>query len=74
MNDDNVSPREFIRIWQESESLAEVAKRTGIAPIYASTRASYYRNQKGVPLKRFHRKAEDWKGLAEYAASFNGSE
>jgi len=48
-----VSPEEFVKIWQTSKSLDEVAKKTKIPRINCGQRASYYRLRKNIPLKKF---------------------
>ena len=45
-------PEDFVRIWQKSKNLAEVAQRVGVDCHCVSVRASQYR-RKGIPLKRF---------------------
>jgi hypothetical protein len=49
--------RDFVRAWQESESVADVCRRTGMEPtrtnsFAVSTRAGKLRDL-GVPLKKF---------------------
>jgi hypothetical protein len=52
-----VSPEDFVRAWQASSSLAEVADKLHLSIAGVSTRAQSYR-KKGVRLKRFpHRLA-----------------
>src|SRR4029079_1471264 len=66
-----VSPREFIRAWQESSSLAEVAQRVRGKKNACRVRAYRYR-QEGGPLKAFpvvEVEPPDWDELAEFAAS-----
>jgi len=66
-----VSPREFIRIWQESESVAEVAMKVRRTKNACRVRAFRYR-ELGVPLKEFPLvlwEPPDWGELAEYAES-----
>jgi hypothetical protein len=46
-----VSPEEFVRIWQESDTIDQVAARTGYRRNAAKQRASNYR-VRGVPLKQ----------------------
>ena len=45
-----VAAKEFIRIYQASESVAEVAEKTGLTVHTVSQRASTYR-KKGVPMR-----------------------
>lgn len=47
-----VSPEEFVRVWQESESPAEAAKALGLALTTTCVRASRYR-MAGVKLKKY---------------------
>jgi hypothetical protein len=66
-----VSPREFIRVWQTSASVAEVASKVRRKKNACRVRAFRYR-QLGVPLKEFppvEVELPDWDELAEYAAS-----
>jgi hypothetical protein len=66
-----VSPREFIRVWQTSASVAEVASKVRRKKNACRVRAYRYR-QLGVPLKEFppvEVELPDWDELAEYAAS-----
>ena len=46
------SPRDFIRVWQESSSLAEVAAKVRRKKNACRVRAFRYR-ELGVPLKEF---------------------
>ena len=66
-----VSPREFIRIWQAAESVAEVAMQVRRSKNACRVRAFRYR-ELGVPLKEFPPviiEPPDWDELAEYAKS-----
>ena len=66
-----VSPREFIRHWQQSTSVAEVAQKCRMKKNAVRVRACRYR-QWGVPLKQFppvEIVLPDWDELAEYAES-----
>jgi hypothetical protein len=66
-----VSPREFIRVWQTSASVAEVASKVRRKKNACRVRAYRYR-QMGVPLKVFppvEVELPDWDELADYAAS-----
>ncbi len=62
----------FVRIWQTSDSVREVAERAGTTRGAASTRASVMRRN-GVPLRYFNeardREPVDWDGLADIARS-----
>jgi hypothetical protein len=44
-----VDPKEFCRIWEESQTVHEVAKKTGMTPAIASARASTYRDMGAPP-------------------------
>lgn len=48
-----ISPEDFVRIWQTSETFAEVLKRTGMKGNSCSVRAQHYR-KKGIALRKFH--------------------
>jgi hypothetical protein len=64
-----VAPREFIRIWQTSSSVAEVASKVRRTKNACRVRAFHYR-ERGVPLKDFppvEIEPPDWDELAEYA-------
>lgn len=66
-----VPPREFIRIWQSAESVAEVAMKVRRSKNACRVRAFRYRDL-GVPLKEFPPviiEPPDWDELAEYAKS-----
>src|SRR5947209_3143777 len=66
-----VSAREFIRVWQTSSSVAEVAAKVRRKKNAVRVRAYRYR-QMGVPLKEFPEvviELPDWDELAEYAGS-----
>jgi hypothetical protein len=66
-----VTPREFIRVWQTSASVAEVAAKVRRKKNACRVRAFRYRKL-GVPLKEFppvEVELPDWDELAEYAAS-----
>jgi hypothetical protein len=70
------TPREFIKAWQESSSLAEVASKTSTNKNACRVRAWRYQNLYGVPLKVFAPveppPPTDWGELAEYAVQFVG--
>ncbi len=51
----NVTPEEFIKIWQTSESVTEVSDKTGMPEPIVHARASNYR-QAGIRLKKMPRK------------------
>ena len=66
-----VTPRDFIKAWQTSSSVAEVAAKVRRKKRAVRTRACRYR-QLGIPLKDFPPvdvELPDWDELAEYAAS-----
>jgi hypothetical protein len=67
-----VSAREFVRIWQTSASVAEIAKKIGRSKNACRVRAFRYREDFGVPLKHFPPvliEEIDWGELAEFAES-----
>jgi hypothetical protein len=67
-----VSAREFVRIWQSSNSLTEVAKQLKRTKNAVRVRAFRYREM-GVPLKVFpvvEVDVIDWNELAQFAESF----
>ena len=51
-----VSAEEFVRIWQTSTSVKEVCEKTGNTESSVRARADKYKNEKGIPLKRFANK------------------
>lgn len=64
-----VTAREFVRHWQESESLAEVASKVRAKKNACRVRAFRYRKL-GVPLKEFpsvEYEMPNWLELAKYA-------
>jgi hypothetical protein len=68
----SVSAREFVRIWQTSATVAEVARKVGRSKNAVRVRAFRYRAWRGVPLKTFppvEVELIDWDALAEYAES-----
>jgi hypothetical protein len=64
--------REFVKAWQESETVAEVARKVGSKRNACRVRAFRYRKM-GVALK-VHEYVEssniDWDDLRKYAARF----
>ena len=64
------TPREFVKAWQESSYVREVAKKVGSTKSACSRRATRYRRM-GVPLKNMdgmdYYFPTDWDELAEYA-------
>ncbi len=61
--------KEFVKVWQESSSLAEVAQKLHTKKNALRVRAFRYRKM-GVPLKVFppvEYEAMDWDQLAAYA-------
>lgn len=65
----SVTPEEFVRAWQASGSLAEVAEKTGLRPESVKARGYRFR-KKGVPLREFAaagRPATDWEALRQLA-------
>jgi hypothetical protein len=66
----NAERREFIKAWQESSSVAEVASKVRRSKNACRIRAFRYR-ERGIPLKEFppvEYEPEDWEVLAQYAA------
>lgn len=66
-----VGASEFIRVWQTSNSVAEVAMKTRSKKNAVRVRACRYRKL-GIPLKEFpvvEVELHDWDELAKYAAS-----
>ena len=57
------TPREFVRAWQQSSSVAEVAEKVRTSPNACRVRAYRYR-QRGVPLKELP-SCPTWDDLAE---------
>jgi hypothetical protein len=47
-----VSPEEFVRVYQTSESIQEVADKTGMTVMAVHSRSAHYRREYGVPLKK----------------------
>lgn len=72
----SVTPKEFIKAWEESESLNEVAGKVGLTYWGVNARACYYR-KKGIKLKRLTgkngRPGLDTVGLNAYIDSLNGA-
>lgn len=62
----NVTPEQFVEIWQQAKSVGEVARQAEMSPGCASARATLYR-QKGVELKYFRVPKIDWERLAKLA-------
>lgn len=57
----NISPEEFVRVWQESDSPQEVADKLGMPKNIVLARSAVYRKNRkdgtaGVPLKKMERK------------------
>lgn len=69
-NDQKVTPEEFIKAWQTSSSVAEVAEKTKLTAKKVYNRRNSYK-KKGVPLKDFKRTAikTNWAELAKLAKS-----
>lgn len=65
----HATPREFVKAWQESSYVREVARKVGSTKAACSRRAHRYR-QMGVPLKSMWDvviEPTDWDDLAQYA-------
>ena len=73
-----VAAAEFIEIYQTSESVAEVAERTGLATHTVSQRASLYRKKHGIALKQMPNAGSgarnDWDELRALAARLRPEE
>ena len=67
-----VTPEEFIRIWQTSDSLNQFAEKSGMTPSSARTRYHTYLKN-GIMLKKYPRQASgkrlDYVALNELALS-----
>ena len=68
-----ISPEEFIKAWQTSDSAIRAAEKTGMTYSGCTSRACWYR-KRGIPLKTFRqgRFALNVKSLTTLAKSFNG--
>ena len=66
-----VTPEQFVKIWQTAKSLGDVSQELGINNRNATGRAAHYRKH-GVLLKKFKglrgRPSTDWAALSQYAA------
>jgi hypothetical protein len=63
-----VTAEEFIKIWQQAKSVAEVAEKTGLKIAAARRRASVYRTIYDVMLKKFKSgQRYDWTALQRAA-------
>ena len=64
------TPQEFVKAWQSSEGVLQVAEKTGLTIIAVRGRAASYRRH-GVPLHKMTRgagrKKTDWTALADLA-------
>lgn len=72
----SVTPREFVQIWQSSNSVAEVSSKIHCTKNAVRVRACRYR-QMGVPLKQFpvmEIEPINWDELAVYAESFDSGQ
>ena len=68
----SVRAKDFIRIYNSSESFDEVVEKTGLARHTVMQRASEYRRKHGINMRKFPQSAterNDWKELAEFAES-----
>ncbi len=67
-----VSARQFIKAWQNSESMREVYMKTGMSHSAIGMRANKYR-KRDIPLKALgHLEEKARAELSEYAASLVG--
>ena len=66
-----MTPEHFIHIWQNSDSVDEVAQKTGYDKNNLYKRAQYYRN-KGIELKKFRESPDNnnWVELNKNATSY----
>ena len=64
-----ITAKEFIKAWQQADSLQSVCDVLGMEPKAASERASRLR-KKGVPLKLFSQRNIDYDELAELARMY----
>lgn len=65
----SVTPHEFVKAWQGSESTVEVCDKLGLSRSNVASRASRYRKN-GVPLVKFERAGgpvTDWAAVAKIA-------
>jgi DNA-binding IclR family transcriptional regulator len=62
-----VTPEAFIRAWQGSASVQEVAKKTGLAKNSISATATRLK-RRGIPLKSMDRKTDYYKALPRLIA------
>ena len=68
----SVRAKDFIRIYNSSESFDEVVEKTGLARHTVMQRASEYRRKHGIPMRKFPQTAterNDWAELADFAQS-----
>lgn len=70
-----ITAEEFIRVWQNAETMKQVTDTLGITQGYASSRASRFRKA-GVPLKYFSRASigYNWDDLAMLAEQLGEGE
>ena len=73
-----VDAKTFIEVYQTSESVAEVAERTGLATHTVSQRASLYRKKHNIALKQMPNAGagarNDWEELRALANSLRPEE
>mgnify|MGYP001303166476 CR=1 FL=1 len=73
-----VDAKTFIEVYQTSESVAEVAERTGLATHTVSQRASLYRKKHNIALKQMPNAGagarNDWDELRALADSLRPEE
>ncbi len=74
----SVTAAQFIEIYQTSESVAEVAEKTGLATNTVSQRASLYRKKHNIALKQMPNAGagarNDWDELRALAARLRPEE
>lgn len=70
MEKKKITPKDFIKAWVTSNSMAEVQQKTGLSAGAIRFRVHHYRHL-GVDLNPFSRRPvkdrEDWKKLADFA-------
>jgi hypothetical protein len=66
-----IDPMVFVQTWWESDTLAQVCKKTGLTAASAEARAKTYREEHGIELPEFEKAAGasgvKWGNLADFA-------
>ncbi len=70
-----VTPEDFIRIWQTSNSTKEVSEKVGIDRSAVRVRVDFYR-KRGIPLKKYKnaRESLNIEALTKLAKSLSSAE